>query len=127
MGADKDTYKRRLEKTPILRESVVPRSEQGTLTAAVLGGFLGLRTRPFDLPKEQQNRVFNMKSELGAADKRIRGAEKLFSQGRITRERLMEIMDREVAIKQAVVEAWHDREYSSLLPPSERIDHRDGN
>ena len=105
----------------------MPRSEQGTLTAAVLGGFLGLRTRPFDLPKEQQNRVFNMKSELGAADKRIRGAEKLFSQGRITRERLMEIMDREVAIKQAVVEAWHDREYSSLLPPSERIDHRDGN
>jgi len=122
MGADRETYRRRIERVWVLRESVVPRSEQGTLTASILGGFFGLRARPFDLPKEQRNRIYNMRSEIEAADKRIREAKKSFGEGRISDERLMEILERESAVKQGVVEAWAEREQSSILPPSERVE-----
>lgn len=97
-------FQRMVEKTPVLREMVIPRSEQSTLTASTLGAYFGLRTRPFDLPQERAKRVQDVKRKLTSSRQRIAQGERKFMAGRLGEAGLADLYDRETHHQRVVIE-----------------------
>jgi len=88
-------YSRWLEKTAVVRELSMPTTEQASLGTAVLGGWFGLRTRPFDTSKEVARRYQEIEDALEASNSRVKRAGKLVGQGRLTFEGFRDVVEEE--------------------------------